>query len=60
MGLMVLIFIVVIVCLTVWGCLRIRKKFNRGWKFRDYLDRYGEDFREERRKFKNENRRESS
>lgn len=53
MGLLLIIFLLAIAILTVWGCLKIRKKFSRGWKFRDYLDRYGEDFREEkRRKFK--------
>lgn len=38
-------------CLTLWKCIRIRKKIKRGWKLRDYYDRYEEDFREERRKF---------
>lgn len=56
MGLILLVFALVIGYLTVIACLKIRKKTRdylnkyRSWKIRDYLDRYGEDFKEERRK----------
>lgn len=55
MGIVILVFALVIGYLAVMGCLKIRKKSRdylnkyRGWKIRDYLDRYGEDFREERK-----------
>ena len=48
MGLVLLIALIVIAILAIAACLKIRK--NRGWTYRKYVDRYGEDFREEKRR----------
>lgn len=50
MGLVVVFFVLVIACLTIWGCVTARKKFKGRWKLKDYYDRYGEDFRKEMKK----------